>query len=454
MASREGNNSRLRKVAALIVVFAILAAAVGAVSFALCPYGSKSQVAWTEYRNEDQLDALCIGTSLGAQCYDPAVVDEALGASSFTMCTPVQTPAESVLTLQEALEEHQIARVFYAVDFAQFWMDYQMYPGRVYLNEKWKGDSFSQRLADMAYAMPGFAWMLTEKSVNWLFPWTEHRVGFSMVGENIAMQLNGTSVVEAAARNMREGDNIWVYYGRGYGNYDNVCNFNSDSQDLYTDLGIGPLQEENLRYFADLCDLCAANGIEMVAFVPPRPDFNVVTLRDYYDEYTEQLKGIVEERGGVYYDFNLAKPELFKSQESYFWDWEHCNAAGARVVSAALAQAVQLQHAGADMDALFMSYDEKLASIDTISIVTLDEKIGDGEVQLVAEALTGTNVKPEYQFLVGAQGGELQVVRDWSPEGTCTYEPPEEGVYTVRVNARQQGTDVEYEKYTQHDCVL
>ena len=436
-------------------MFALIGVAVGATAFALCPYGSKSQVAWTEYRAQDSIDTLCIGTSLGAQCYDPAIVDEALGCSSFTMCTPVQTPAESYLTLKEALEKHKVTRVFYAVDFAQFWMEYAMYPGRVYLNEKWKGDDVAQRLSDMAYAMPDFSWLLTEKSLNWLFPWTEHRVGFSMVGENVAMQLNGTSVIDAAARNMREGDNIWVYYGRGYGNYDNQCNFNSDAQDLYTDLGIGPLQDENMRYLADLCDLCAENGIELVAFVPPRPDFNVVTLQDYYDEYTAQLKGLIEERGGVYYDFNLARPELFKSQESYFWDWEHCNAEGARVVSAALAKAVQMQHAGADMGALFMTYDEKLASIDAISIVTLKETVGDdGTVELTAECLTGTNVKPEYQFLAGPRGGELQVIRDWSPEGTCTFTPPAEGVYTVRVNARQQGSAAEFEKFTQHDRVL
>ena len=210
-----------------------------------------------------------------------------------------------------------------------------------------------------------------------------------------------------------------------------------------------------MRYLADLCDLCAENGIELVAFVPPRPDFNVVTLQDYYDEYTAQLKGLIEERGGVYYDFNLARPELFKSQESYFWDWEHCNAEGARVVSAALAKAVQMQHAGADMGALFMTYDEKLAAIDTISIVTLEEAVGDdGAVELTAECLTGTNVKPEYQFLAGPRGGELQVIRDWSPEGTCTFTPPAEGVYTVRVNARQQGSAAEFEKFTQHDRVL
>lgn len=450
MASSEQKRSWPRRIGAFVVVFAIIAAAVAAASFALCPYGSRSQVLWTEFRNQDKLDTVCLGSSLGAQSFDPSVVDNALGTSSYNMCSPVQEVAESYLGLNEALEHHDIERVFYVVDFATFWTAYDMYPGRVYLNEKWKGDGFFERFADLAYALKDASWMFGEKSINWLFPWTEQRVGFSMVGDNIAMQMNGTPLIEAASVNATQGDYPWVYHGRGYGNYDGMCDFNADSQKLYTQLGMNDLDEANLQCLADICDRCAAEGIGFVAFVPPKPDFGIIDMRDRYDEYTCQLKSLVEEHGGSYYDFNLARPELFVSQESYFWDWEHLNAAGATVFSEALAKLLAARDAGANVDGLFMTYQEKLASIDAISIVVLEDELTAFGIKLSAHCLAGENVKPEYQFLAAGADGAFEVVQDYSPSSECLFAPDGHGAYTVRVNARQQGSGVEFEKRTQH----
>lgn len=454
MASSEQKRSWPRRLGALVIVFALIAAAVAAFTFALCPYGSRSQVVWSEFRKQNSLDTVCIGSSLGGQSFDPAVVDEALGTTSFNMCSPLQEVAESYLGLDEALEHHDVKRVFFVVDFASLWSKYDMYPGRVYLNEKWAGDSFGERFEDLAYALKGASWMFTEKSVNWLFPWTEQRVGFSMVGNNIAMQLNGTPLIEAASRNAQLWDWPWIYHGQGYGNYDGVCDYNADDQQLYTKVGIEPLQEANLQCLADICDRCAAEGIELVAFVPPKPDFGLIDLKDCYEGYSEQVKTLVEEHGGSYYDFNLARPELFDSQERYFWDWEHLNTEGATVFSGSLAKLMATKDAGEDTGALFMTYDEKLASIDAISLALLKDEVTADGVELKASCLTGTNVKPEYQFLATGADGELQVIQDYSPSDTCLFSPGKSGAYTVRVNVRQQGSDVEFEKHTQHRVVV
>ncbi|MBQ9043020.1 MAG: hypothetical protein IJ111_09450, partial [Eggerthellaceae bacterium] len=222
-------------------------------------------------------------------------------------------------------------------------------------------------------------------------------------------------------------------------------------QVLYTELGLSPLKAVNLHCLADICDRCAQEGVELVAFVPPKPDFGLINMQEYYEEYTRQVKGLVEGHGGSYYDFNLAKPDLFESQESYYWDWEHLNSAGADVFSRSLVALLGEKAAGEDVDALFMTYDEKLESIDSISIVTLDAEVTREGITLNAQALAGTNVKPEYQFLVAKRDGAFEVVQDYSPSNTCTFDPGHHGRFTVRVNVRQQGSDVEFEKYTQEE---
>lgn len=454
MASSEQKRSWPRRLGALVIVFALIAAAVAAFTFALCPYGSRSQVVWSEFRATDKVDAVCLGSSIGAQSFDPAVVDEALGTNSFNMCTPSQTPAESYLGLKEALEHHKLNRVYYVVDFATFWNDYDMYPGRVFLNEKWKGDDFFQRFRDLSYALPDASWMLDEKSINWLFPWTEQRVWFSLLHDNVVMQLNGTPLIEAAEHNAQQENAPWTYYGKGYGNYDGFCDYNADSHLLYTNLGMRPLQDANLVNLVDICELCEENGVELVAFAPPRPDFGYIDMGERYNDYLQQMKAIVEEHGGSYYDFNLARPELFDSQEIYYRDWEHCNAIGASAFSESLAKLMAAKDAGEDIDRLFMTYDEKLASIDTISVVQLSEAPEGAGVKFTASCLAGANVKPEYQYLVAVDGDELQIIQDYSEANDFTFMPDEHGRYTVRVNVRQQGSDVEFEKHTQHQVVV
>ncbi len=419
-------------------------------TFALYPYGSRTQVMWSEFRAEQGIDTLCLGSSIGAHSYDPDVFDRELGSKSFNMCTDSQLVVESHLGLREALESNDVKRVFYAVDFGMLWDDRGMYPGREFLREKGKGETPFEWLSDLTFALRGWSWMNTEQSINWLFPWIELRVGTNMVRENIAMQLDGTPLVKAQEVSCEKNGYPLIYRCRGYSNYDGVCDFNADRQTLYSDANMRPLNEENLKDLAALCDLCASRGIEFIAYIPPKTDFGLIDMRDYYDEFTRQVKSTVVEHGGSYYDFNLAKPEVFEAEESYYWDWEHLNTTGCAAFSEAFARFLQARDAGADVDSLFMTYEEKLASMDTISLVVLEDHPTPEGIKLKASCLAGPNVKPEYQFLVERPDGSFEVIQDYSPEGECLYVPEGRGVVTVRVNARQQGSDAEFEKHTQH----
>ena len=435
----------IHSILGIVVALAIVIVSVNAAAFALCPAGSKSEVVWTEYRNQESLDTIVLGTSLMARSLDPEVVDDHFATHSFNMSTPSQSVSESYVALREVLDNHDIKRVVYGVDFSALWPEYWGNVASVFMAEKWKGDAPWQRFEDMSYILTDYEWMLGATSINWAFPWVQQRVGPGEVADNVRMKLDGTPVTKAAEY-VEDG---WIYHGQGYGNYNAVFDYNADHHKSYRHLGMSPLKEENLNYLADICDLCNQRGVEFVAMVPPVPDFTLITMKDHYAEYTRQVKELVESHGGLYLDFNLAKPDVFESRESYFQDFEHMNYEGAAVLSDAFVELVKEYESTGDVSAHFMSYDERIAGIDHIAIADLTDKVTESGIELHASCATGTNVIPEYQFLVDSGSG-YEVVQDYSTSDSCLYVPPANGEYKVRVNIRKQGSDVEFEKHTQH----
>ena len=56
----------LKGIGAAIVIVAMIALGISAGTFALAPYGSKSEVIWSEFRQTDDIDTICLGSSLAA----------------------------------------------------------------------------------------------------------------------------------------------------------------------------------------------------------------------------------------------------------------------------------------------------------------------------------------------------------------------------------------------------
>ena len=439
-----------------VVVLAVIALAVFVASLVFVPYGSKSQLMWHEFRQQENLDMVCIGSSLSERAFDPSVIDPLCGTTSFNMCTPSQFTAESYIGLREALEHHQITRVIFGVDFSNFLTPATLYPGRVYLQEKWKSELPTEWFADMAYAFDNADWFFNEKSLNWLFPWTEQqpKSGISGLLENVKMRLDGTTLAYAAMVN----EPGWIYYGMGYGNYENAYEYNKSDQDdivKHYNLANKPIDQANVDHLSNIAKLCADNGVEFIAVAPALPEFSLISLKAKYDPVSDAIREAVESQGGSYYDFNLATPDLYQSQPSHFADYQHYNVDGGRAFSKAFAKLLLARDAGEDTSKWFVSYTEKLASIDHISTVQFSEKQIEGGKRITAKCFAGTNVKVEYQFQVKKNGEEnFTTVRDWNKSATFDFKPQSSGTYVVRVNARQQGTKVAFERYTQHSVSL
>ena len=427
----------------------VIALCVMAASFAMTPYGQKSQVIWDEFRHQEGLDAVCLGSSLAARAYNPMIVDELCGSSSFNMSTPAQQPAESYIGLREAISTFDIDRVYYGIDYSSFVRETDLYPGRAFENEKWKGDEPFEWVSDLDYMLEGSDWLFTEKSINWLFPWTESQAADGLSGffRNAMMRIDGTTLIEAAEINERG----WYYYGRGYGNYTTVFDYNGSTQTDFADmegLGYTPVYDSQLRHLANMADLCAEHDIEFIAFVPALPDFSLISMGYRYNEISGIIRDTVERHGGTVYDFNLAKTAFYHAEENDFEDYAHYNANGGKRFSEAFAQVLLSSESNDDPSSWFETYEERIESIDHISRIRIQEHPIEHGSRIKVCCYSGPNVKPEYQILAkGDDDAEFQIVRDWSPQSEFDFTPSDQGLYTIRVNARSQGSSEEFERW-------
>ena len=433
----------LKIVAIVAVVFALDALA----TFALEPYGSKSQLMWSDYRQQDQLDLVFLGDSVSVHSFDPECIDSELGTNSFNMSTPGQMMEESFMALKTAVKQQNAKTVVYGFEFCNAQNDEFPNPGRAFIRYKDEGDpiAFAE---DALYCLTDSRCYTEKQSINWLFPWLENHVKFdiSSVSKNIEMKLSGETVYDAAAVNERG----WKYHGRGYGNIESRLDYNEGSSKIYSDVYCyDGFDERKLQTLATMCDYCKAQGVDFVVVAPPMPVFNIFDQGNGYFDAAGQVKNLVEGHGGEYYDLNMAKPCLLNVEDtSLFADYQHLNKNGAAATSAAFAKIMKARAAGEDTSALFYTRDEYMDAHDYVDLLRVDCTVGDGAIEISADALASSEASLEYQMLVRNDADEAwSVVYNWSDSSSFDLVVSGHGSCDVRVNVRKQGSKSEYDRY-------
>ena len=162
----------------------------------------------------------------------------------------------------------------------------------------------------------------------------------------------------------------------------------------------------------------------------------------------EDLKNLFKNLEVSYYDFNLIKPNIFQNREDYFYDHEHLNRKGSTEFSKSFAKFMKLREKGEDMEKYFYTPEEYLESIKHISIVNFDTENREKGINILAKAYTGSKVNVEYEMLAYNESlNKYEVIREYDKNSECFYLVNENKKYKIRVNARQVGTNVPYEKY-------
>ena len=448
----KGPRSLLRCVVETLVILAIVVGVDVLLVFALYPYGSTSEVVWSEYFSaaDQNIDTVVVGSSTAQRAIDPNVLDNTLGTSSFTLATPAQPLEDSYLAVSEAISGHSVKRVILGLDYETMSLGSWDKANITYVQTKAAYESLPKAIGDYASLLTSSGFITGSKFLQVLFPWTiaHEKGGVQSVENNLRMRLGGTTPIEAAK--VREPG--WTYVGKGYGNYNYLLDTsNAKAAMSTTSHAITDFTDQNMATLQKIIDLCNENDVQLVVVVTPRPAFNVLCYGDEYPQQMARIRDLVESAGGVFLDANLLKDDYYAPTAEDFADGEHLNATGAEGFSAVLAEYLGRLDAGEDVSGMSYSYEgwsDYLASIDYISAVTLDGSVEDGTATLTATPYAGPNVRVEYQFcLCDVDGNVTGVLRDWSSDATVTCAVPADGSLSVRVNARQVGSGADFERY-------
>ena len=436
-------SSRAKRILKWIAGIAAVVLINSLLSFVLVPYGSKSEIMWHDYRQAKDLDTVILGTSLVERSVNPYTIDEATGSNAFNMATPSQSLEDTYLGIEQAIKDHNIKRAIVGVEFADLNRKSEMKTG-VFVAEKTKGESLPEALHDWTTSIDADTWLWSPQAFSIIFfPWQIQHVSSKELVKNVTMRFDGTSLYEAA----EVSEPGWHYVGKGFGGREGVYKYIARPSTYYVNYGslegATEFDPDRMAVLERICNLCADNGVELILFGIPLADFNIVSFGDNYQVLSDTVKAFAADHGAKYFDFNLARPELFDSKASYYEDAQHMNIDGANALSASIAKLLVMLDAGEDVSGLFETYAERCARVDTVVSACLLPVTSTGDALVMeATSVAGPGVVAEYRFSVAPEDSkDFQVVQDWSTSAECTYAPGKKANYKCRLEVRPQGEE-------------
>lgn len=408
----------------------------GVCNYAMYDDSTYTRLFLHEMYQSEPIDLAFISGSITYKAFVPEIWDEALGVHSFNLGSSAQTPDDSYYLLKEVFRYHSPKYVIFAASYISF-MDMEGYnnPQRHYI----LFDHLRPSLNKLDYWLNAFD---EHTSLTALLPFMRNKdYSPSRIGSILETKLSDTY------RNY--GYDIYMktdeeYRGRGY-----VYRFEAKENG-----GVGKLEPvrfspENVSqravdYFGKLADLCKKNGAELILMPTPVP-YGSMALQEDYQEVSDFYQSLAETNDIQIFDFSLARPELFQTQDSFFYDHVHLNGPGSESFSKAASQLVKDYLAGEEIpeDALFYSsFQEMMASSPYIFNTWLDT--GDG--CYYADSTQGTDVQPEYRFLI-PDGEGWYCIQDFGVGNSLSTDLIPEDAAQLRLEARPQGSTAPYQQF-------
>lgn len=339
----------LRFVALLCVVNILL-------SFAIEPVGGASETMWEDYYQESDIDTIFVGSSVCSATFDPQLLNEKMGVNSINMGTPSQAIGQSVDALEIAFEEHDIDLVVFGMGF------YGLQEQPLEKAELTFKKAHVREKGGVEGIIESIEYLLSEdvrgkeKSINYFFPWVYNQIVMSWGGvyRNISAKLNPVDDVFDAETEERKSWRLEKGYRpfTGLADYDN--GWFGNSYYYYSE----KFDPDTVEQFERLLALCNEKEVELVVVNAPHPTFDVISCSDYYEKCENDVKEICEKYQVEYYNFSLAKDEIFERRPEYYYDFEHLNYQGSQAFSDAFAQFMERRASGEDLEQYFYSVEE------------------------------------------------------------------------------------------------
>ncbi|MBN1069066.1 hypothetical protein DVW02_13880 [Clostridium botulinum] len=420
--------------------------------FVICPKGNYSRSTILEmYSEKENIDVAFSGSSYSIKGINPYIMDEELQSNTFCYGFSAQIYIGTYYSLKELFKYHNPKTIVLNTDLES------------YTREKEDTMAYIPNFLYMKLSFDKLKFYLDSSKqggsyINKLFLWPEYHVkSLKEIPNSIKAKLNPNYANYPQEEQLEEYKNKkYGYIGKGFVNVDpndpkNVLNDNKLGKMERKSTDLSKINENNVEYFKKIVDLCKENNAGLILVHFPLPTYRIFNEKNYF-KFDEEIYRIAKENGIEYYNYNLIKPELFKSKTEYFQDYAHLNATGSEIFSKSFAKFLKLRSSGEDMEKYFYTPEEYLDTINYINNTWFTWKMNGDKIDIKADSFYGNNIKPEYQFiLIDCKTGKKEIVRDYDTDPNFNLKKPKLSTYKIRVNAREAGNNAEFSRYYEEE---
>lgn len=410
------------------------------------PKNTTVKVMWRTFYQEKNLDTLFVGSSLCMNSLNPYIINDRLEINSFNMGTIAQSLEQTHIGIEEGVKNHKIKTVVLVIGHFTFTQKNTLNMDIQFINAKLENKNIKEKLKEKIKFIFSKEHIKNIESINYFFPWIYDNIGFTpkTVLENIKIKINNRGISENEIYK-KQG---WNYIGKGFSVYDKSHDYNKVGNNISNSIYSKENYLKNFEILERISEVCKKRNIDLIIVNTPHPVYDILGYDENYFLTMNEIEKFFKKLRIPYYDFNLIKTVIFKSNEDYFKDFEHLNQKGATEFSKAFAKFMKLREKGEDMEKYFYTPEEYLESIKHISIVNFDTENREKGINILAKAYTGSKVNVEYEMLAYNESlNKYEVIREYDKNPQCFYLVNENKKYKIRVNARQVGTNVSYERY-------
>lgn len=392
-----------------------------------------------EMQQRNDIDLAIVGSSVVRDHFDPYFISEETGLTTFDVAIPTANFQTELAMTEELFKTNSPEWVVmisepYNLNNAKESLEaqYKLMPmltglgtrARYYYNLCKEDNEYLNRLLLFRIQMASSLGEVAKTFGLWLDP------------EGTFERING---------NIQEGA---TYMGSGYLRYD-VEPMTAE----YIRRRIGrldptrwewdyPLFDTTKQFLLDYKALCEQNGAKLLIVIHPMHAGFMLYHPDFIP-YNASLMRFCEENGIACYNFSYAKPEFIPNLDEYFFDYDHMNAEGSRILSEAFASFMNMFRAGEDVSSLF--YANQYEYQDSIDYIPNCWVLPTEDGHYKADCLHTPVYTPEYRFVLVDGEGQETLLRDYSPEAVIDAVIPDS--CNLRVYARIQGREQDSETY-------
>ncbi|MBP7271988.1 MAG: hypothetical protein KA983_04020, partial [Gemmiger sp.] len=290
----------IAKIAAFTAIFLII-------NLILCgfmpPDNGSSLDMWRSYHQKQSIDIAVIGSSLASCALPEEELAAATGETVALMATNAQSLDMSQIALETLLREHSPRYVILVMDLTNMTGKPYAKAQKAFLYAELQTDSWKDKPADLLRYMTSRDNFTGADSLNALFPWQS---GSWPTDWPATIQQKWNAVLNRlphrrGAAHAQPEDTAVI-------NFDTVGAVNTWNQNAHD------FSAQHIEELTSMLQLCQENGTRLLLISAPKTTLDVVSYETYFDDYA-YFKQLAAQYGASYYDFNLAKPELFENKE-------------------------------------------------------------------------------------------------------------------------------------------